>query len=140
MSVGDESLKKKLLLERDFTDEHAYTIDKLRNHNRRLHGWGVVFFFFFQAEDGIRCGHVTGVQTCALPIWRCRRPSWCRRWWAACWPRTAQPTRSEERRVGKECRSRWSPYHLKKKKKKNKKMKYYLPKKKTKIMKSAKLY
>src|SRR5215510_10639136 len=28
-------------------------------------------FFFFQAEDGIRDGHVTGVQTCALPI--CRR-------------------------------------------------------------------
>src|SRR6266508_1106539 len=27
-----------------------------------------VFFFFFQAEDGIRVGHVTGVQTCALPI------------------------------------------------------------------------
>src|SRR5215208_6219712 len=26
------------------------------------------FFFFFQAEDGIREGHVTGVQTCALPI------------------------------------------------------------------------
>src|SRR5437870_12310956 len=25
-------------------------------------------FFFFQAEDGIRAGHVTGVQTCALPI------------------------------------------------------------------------
>src|SRR5690625_7021041 len=25
-------------------------------------------FFFFQAEDGIRDGHVTGVQTCALPI------------------------------------------------------------------------
>src|SRR5690625_6182747 len=24
--------------------------------------------FFFQAEDGIRAGHVTGVQTCALPI------------------------------------------------------------------------
>src|SRR5690625_5952175 len=24
--------------------------------------------FFFQAEDGIRGGHVTGVQTCALPI------------------------------------------------------------------------
>src|SRR6266508_4891389 len=30
------------------------------------------FFFFFQAEDGIRDGHVTGVQTCALPIF-CRR-------------------------------------------------------------------
>src|SRR5215475_8686918 len=27
-----------------------------------------VFFFFFQAEDGIRDFHVTGVQTCALPI------------------------------------------------------------------------
>src|SRR5438876_11759032 len=29
-----------------------------------------VFFFFFQAEDGIRDGRVTGVQTCALPIFR----------------------------------------------------------------------
>src|SRR5439155_16127226 len=28
-------------------------------------------FFFFQAEDGIRDGHVTGVQTCALPISKC---------------------------------------------------------------------
>src|SRR5439155_463329 len=27
-----------------------------------------ISFFFFQAEDGIRDGHVTGVQTCALPI------------------------------------------------------------------------
>src|SRR5439155_21808948 len=27
-----------------------------------------LIFFFFQAEDGIRYGHVTGVQTCALPI------------------------------------------------------------------------
>src|SRR5690348_17403048 len=27
-----------------------------------------LFFFFFQAEDGIRDGRVTGVQTCALPI------------------------------------------------------------------------
>src|SRR5207237_2129540 len=34
----------------------------------------VLFFFFFQAEDGIRDSSVTGVQTCALPIssgWRC---------------------------------------------------------------------
>src|SRR6266508_4948400 len=37
----------------------------MRNHCRLL-------VFFFQAEDGIRAGHVTGVQTCALPI--CRRP------------------------------------------------------------------
>src|SRR6266403_2041867 len=29
---------------------------------------GVFFFFFFQAEDGIRDLYVTGVQTCALPI------------------------------------------------------------------------
>src|SRR6267154_6403701 len=29
-----------------------------------------LYFFFFQAEDGIRDGRVTGVQTCALPIWR----------------------------------------------------------------------
>src|SRR5438876_8798332 len=28
----------------------------------------MLFFFFFQAEDGIRDGRVTGVQTCALPI------------------------------------------------------------------------
>ena len=36
--------------------------------------WGVksvrcFYFFFFQAEDGIRDHCVTGVQTCALPIW-----------------------------------------------------------------------
>src|SRR5258707_4285838 len=30
-------------------------------------------FFFFQAEDGIRDIGVTGVQTCALPIFHCRR-------------------------------------------------------------------
>src|SRR5690625_6029853 len=29
----------------------------------------IFFVFFFSAEDGIRDGHVTGVQTCALPIW-----------------------------------------------------------------------
>src|SRR6266511_4764440 len=33
------------------------------------------FYCFFQAEDGIRDFHVTGVQTCALPI--CSRP-WSR--------------------------------------------------------------
>src|SRR5256885_5060348 len=31
-----------------------------------------VCFFFFQAEDGIRDYKVTGVQTCALPIWDSR--------------------------------------------------------------------
>src|SRR5260370_1884467 len=33
----------------------------------------VRFFFFFQAEDGIRDSSVTGVQTCALPIWTATR-------------------------------------------------------------------
>src|SRR6266581_7554735 len=30
--------------------------------------WQLGLIFFFQAEDGIRDGRVTGVQTCALPI------------------------------------------------------------------------
>src|SRR5215510_13864771 len=34
------------------------------------------YFFFFQAEDGIRDGHVTGVQTCALPIFHTVGGSW----------------------------------------------------------------
>src|SRR2546425_4982621 len=38
----------------------------LQSFSRRL--WMVGFFFFFQAEDGIRDKLVTGVQTCALPI------------------------------------------------------------------------
>src|SRR2546426_8515674 len=36
------------------------------------------FFFFFQAEDGIRDYKVTGVQTCALPIWSRKRWPWPR--------------------------------------------------------------
>src|SRR5690606_41052719 len=38
-----------------------------RHSLRLLHA---IVFFFFQAEDGIRDFHVTGVQTCALPILR----------------------------------------------------------------------
>src|SRR2546430_16445671 len=88
--------------------------------------------FFFQAEDGIRDLTVTGVQTCALPIcWRTQaRPLHRHRDGALPPTRRARrhaharsnglahrlAHRSEERRVGKECRSRWSPYHLKKKK------------------------
>src|SRR5256884_6694735 len=37
-------------------------------HVRIIICWFVIFFFFFQAEDGIRDVAVTGVQTCALPI------------------------------------------------------------------------
>src|SRR6266481_9116946 len=38
------------------------------------------FFFFFQAEDGIRDGTVTGVQTCALPIYGPARRSLVGTW------------------------------------------------------------
>src|SRR5687768_17679970 len=94
------------------------------------------FFFFFQAEDGIRDVAVTGVQTCALPILFCRLPPLSRlrfptrscpppapdcarslvlprsRVPGCCDARLKPPSpRSEERRVGKECRSRWSPDH-----------------------------
>src|SRR2546430_9390271 len=72
-------------------------------------------FFFFQAEDGIRDLTVTGVQTCALPISSCPsdypvcQAGFCAEGSGAS---TADVSvRSEERRVGKECRSRWSPYH-----------------------------
>src|SRR3712207_7634294 len=99
-------------------------------------------FFFFQAEDGIRDIGVTGVQTCALPIYpdhqrvsnddappeavsadgpagivadvtapesdsSLQAPVRWRRFRSTMWG----TLRSEERRVGKECRSRWSPYH-----------------------------
>src|SRR5258706_9768100 len=37
----------------------------------------LLFFFFFQAEDGIRDWSVTGVQTCALPISLIRSPRPC---------------------------------------------------------------
>src|SRR2546430_5927393 len=102
--------------------------------------WRGHTFFFFQAEDGIGYLTVTGVQTCALPIFPASRP------WltphrrrklgerahvalVSCGTRTRRgaatehvegtiivrerrcTVRSEERRVGKECRSRWSPYH-----------------------------
>src|SRR5436305_13267877 len=78
-------------------------------------------FFFFQAEDGIRDADVTGVQTCALPIYvRARRcddqPRPGERAHAST-SRSPSPSRSEERRVGKECRCRWWPHHYKKKEK-----------------------
>src|SRR2546429_3252774 len=99
-----------------------------------------LLFFFFQAEDGIRDVAVTGVQTCALPISQSHVMDTIEKTapnlryleppllvhnqaghfekvsagevfqqpWAG---RGAAFGRSEERRVGKECRSRWSPYH-----------------------------
>src|SRR3712207_8789185 len=92
---------------------------------------GQMLFFFFQAEDGIRDIGVTGVQTCALPISITSAgpvpdlskaigvpspeatvciPTFLVRL-ARLPPEGHAPRRSEERRVGKECRSRWSPYH-----------------------------
>src|SRR5207245_8129312 len=98
----------------------------------------LIFVFFFQAEDGIRDATVTGVQTCALPISSASCCRWCDGS-TACWgygrrsgarsaraaaewrrdgtpcvrrrraPHPARPRRSEERRVGKECRSRCAP-------------------------------
>src|SRR5689334_23739777 len=87
-----------------------------------------VFFFFFQAEDGIRDGTVTGVQTCALPISSHEDQSGNQGDRPDQWGNGQSlfvfdgrfessdvdnllALRSEERRVGKECRSRWSPYH-----------------------------
>src|SRR4051794_41338384 len=72
-------------------------------------------FFFFQAEDGIRDGRVTGVQTCALPIFTAARELGASRVAVRMDSKLVveqmRGTRSEERRVGKECRSRWAPYH-----------------------------
>src|SRR5438874_6530761 len=71
--------------------------------------------FFFQAEDGIRALYVTGVQTCALPIYLRMRGDEAER--ARLLEAEARIVRgnalnrSEERRVGKECRYRWSPDH-----------------------------
>src|SRR3546814_10596276 len=93
----------------------------------------VYVFFFSSRRRHTRCALVTGVQTCALPIFTSHGPMG---------PKVSQPlplsqvpprsiwysrsdtsltTRTEERRVGKECvctlRYRWSPDHSKKKKK-----------------------
>src|SRR4051794_41434575 len=98
-------------------------------------------FFFFQAEDGIRDGRVTGVQTCALPISQLLTrleagqgteedletlldvadnilgKSFCALGDGAASPIQSSlkyfrdEYRSEERRVGKEGRCRGGPYH-----------------------------
>src|SRR4029079_19832212 len=73
-----------------------------------------IVLLFFQAEDGIRDKLVTGVQTCALPIFLMPQPFETRRRSDGL-PHQLGIKRSEERRVGKECRSRWSPYHSQKK-------------------------
>src|SRR2546425_3885229 len=126
--VGDDRLntlgEEALLFLSDLIDEQVW----------------LVVFFFFQAEDGIRDKLVTGVQTCALPISATDRGTALQAAVGqtlafvhgkgdtvrATVLRVAPPQyrlsdgrillaepgeRSEERRVGKECRSRWWPYH-----------------------------
>src|SRR3712207_7434413 len=110
-------------------------IHKLTNAKIEL---SVDVFFFFQAEDGIRDIGVTGVQTCALPIFGREVPGGDvdvrraldlglvvgdaqlaaldgglgqRHEGLLGAEQAGADGRSEERRVGKECRSRWSPYH-----------------------------
>src|SRR5256885_4901572 len=103
-----------------------------------LHRSCYIFFFFFQAEDGIRDYKVTGVQTCALPICLVTTlrtlqgddvadPANTSEYGLDTPPYrailTVQPGGQEARQVAlllgqigrascrKECRSRWSPYH-----------------------------
>src|SRR5437773_10560886 len=80
----------------------------------------IIFFFFFQAEDGIRDRDVTGVQTCALPILAgggSGVPLPASGGLSGCPPASPRERRrSEERRVGKEWRSGWSREKEKKKK------------------------
>src|SRR5215510_5373157 len=83
-----------------------------------LYSGRLYIFFFFQAEDDIRYGHVTGVQTCALPISRRyengpMKPSSKWSLWSQDSLLSIGSRGSEERRVGKECRFRWSPPHEK---------------------------
>src|SRR5437667_2544352 len=107
-----------------------------------MFGGDRLLFFFFQAEDGIRDRDVTGVQTCALPILPAIRPDLAiihaqradragnvliegitgvqkevvlaaKR--AIVTVEEVVDDRSEERRVGKECRYRGAPEHEKKK-------------------------
>src|SRR5207253_8707825 len=86
--------------------------------------WSLRWLFFFQAEDGIRDGHVTGVQTCALPISVVldtipggRPTDFGRNIFPALlaqgqplygYRMSGDERRSEERRVGKECSCGWA--------------------------------
>src|SRR5207253_8028440 len=93
----------------------------------------LLLFFFFQAEDGIRDGHVTGVQTCALPILPGQKAETDLSWQDWSLPMAISPdgkwvffaeegdaggprysARSEERRVGEEGRSGVGAWEYKK--------------------------
>src|SRR5687767_15223631 len=110
---------------------------------RRWKPWLICLFFFFQAEGGIRGKLVTGVQTCALPIFGVQDGAESK-YASSYYPIDASPVvsekkigidlldrfshgnrvkniaaarrrisklhRSEERRVGKECRTAWGAH------------------------------
>ena len=81
----------------------------------------VLFFFFSSRRRHTRYISVTGVQTCALPIYNEEKMLDSFEQETLCHAKHSSVNRhninaivherSEERRVGKECRSRWSPYH-----------------------------
>src|SRR5699024_11765618 len=95
--------------------------------------WGSLASFCVRAEDGIRDRNVTGVQTCALPISEdeevyqdsnlaeiTKMSKKDRNKVIEQMEKEMREAakvlnfeRSEERRVGKECRSRWARYHRK---------------------------
>src|SRR5205807_4794001 len=71
--------------------------------------------FFFQAEDGIRDYKVTGFRRVLFRSILTQFMGTGHAVDALHYVVTVRPDRSEERRVGKECRSRWWAYRLKKK-------------------------
>src|SRR6266516_7319080 len=95
------------------------------------------FFFFCQAEDGIRVRTVTGVQTCALPIFRRDRERTRARAEAGV-VRRSDVGRSEERRVGKSVDLGGRRIIKKKKKKKQKERRDRIKMKKGKSMREVK--
>src|SRR5215467_14946610 len=77
-----------------------------------------VFFFFFKQKTAYEITRYWSSDVCSSDL---ASSIWPRSTRSACCTCTSPTTRagasrSEERRVGKECRSRWSPYHYKKKK------------------------
>src|SRR5205809_6603073 len=86
----------------------------------------MIVFFFSSRRRHTRCSRDWSSDVCSSDL-RTTRHDAIRRWVESRggWPATVKSTRSrgdgagllrsEERRVGKECRSRWSPYQEKKK-------------------------
>src|SRR3989339_379015 len=110
MKTQRRRLKDTSMAQNAMKAETDKTVKRVSARLRMLRKAAIVFF---QAEDGIRDLIVTGVQRVLFRSALSVSPN----------PSTTSPpnpstpspfkthSRSEERRVGKECRSRWSPYH-----------------------------